>query len=235
MKKTRLVGSVVVSVFMALLLGGCGTSSQARKVDVEEANLVNPALLKKGDDDQALYRYLGPNANMKQYTKVLVDPIMVKKDGQLDKEELENYQTLANNAYVYLTKELEKDYSIVKTPEPGAVRIQMAIIDADSSKPVRNTLATVFPIGMAVSLVKYSATGKSTGVGEITAEMRITDATTGELLAAALDRRVGEKKFTKLWSSWYNADEALKYWAERTRFAFCQLRSGMNCVKPGSE
>jgi len=234
MKSMITAAGVIMGLALAVSLAGCGTSSQARSVDLN-ATLVNPSLLKEGKDDQSLYRYVKPGLDLKQYTKVSVDPVMVRKDGELDKDEMENYQKLANNAFVYMTEELGKDYQLVKSPEPGALRIQMAIIDADSSKPVRNTLATVFPIGMALSLVKYGATGKSTGVGEITAEMRITDGGTGELLGAALDRRVGEKKFSKLWSSWYNADEALKYWAQRTRFAFCEMRGGGKCVKPEGE
>jgi hypothetical protein len=131
-----------------------------------------------------------------------------------------------------LTKELEKDYRIVKTPEPGTLRIQMAIVDADSSKPVRNTLSTIVPVGMVLSLGKYTATGKQVGVGEITVQMKITDANTGELLGAALDRRLGGKELSKLWSGWHNADDALQYWAKRLRFALCDMRGGANCVKP---
>ena len=112
------------------------------------------------------------------------------------------------------------------------MRIQTAIIDADNAKPVRNTLSTFMPIGMGVSLLKYGATGKQSGVGEITAEMKITDASTGELLAAALDRRVGGKEISELWSKWHNADNALQFWAKRTRYALCNARGGAKCVKP---
>ncbi|MGZ3648633.1 MAG: DUF3313 domain-containing protein, partial [Syntrophales bacterium] len=146
--------------------------------------------------------------------------------------ELENYQKLANNAYVYLTQELEKDYRIVKAPEPGTLRVQMAIVDADPSKAVRNTLSTFVPVGMVLSLVKYAATGKQAGVGEITVEMKVTDASTGELLGAALDRRVGGKEVTKLWSSWNNANDALQYWAKKLRFVLCDMSGRANCEKP---
>jgi len=88
------------------------------------------------------------------------------------------------------------------------------------------------PIGMALSAVKYSATGKQAGVGEITLQLRITDANTGELLGAALDRRVGGKEVTKLWSSWHNADDALQYWAKKVSFRLCEMRAGANCEKP---
>ena len=233
MKRMKMAAILVIVVAFALQLGGCGVGShQARSLDVNESPLVNPDILVKGADDQALYRYVNPKADFKQYSKLMIDPVLVYKYAELDKEELENYQKLANNAYVYLMKEMEKDYQIVKFPEPGALRIQMAIVDADSSKPVRNTLSTIVPIGMALSAVKYSATGKQAGVGEITLQLRITDANTGELLGAALDRRVGGKEVTKLWSSWHNADDALQYWAKKVSFRLCEMRAGANCEKP---
>jgi len=233
MKRMKTAGLFVMVATAALQFGGCAVGSyQARSVDLKESPLVNPAILEKGSGDQALYRYVNPSANIRQYTKVMIDPVMVSKDGELDASELQNYQTLANNAYVFLTQALEKDYQIVKSPEPLTMRLQMAIIDADSAKPVRNTLSTLMPIGMGISLLKYAATGKQSGVGEITVEMKATDASTGELLGAALDRRVGGKEISELWSQWHNADSALQYWAKRVSFVLCQQRGGANCVEP---
>lgn len=225
---------VIMSMGMAALLGGCAGSYQGRSVDIKQATLFDPSILTEGKDGQSIYRYINPKADVKQYTKVFVDKVLVRKDGQLDKDELQDYQNLTYNAYVFLSKELGKDYTVVTTPEPGAMRVQMAIIDADSSKPVRNTLSTFVPVGMVLSLVKYSAVGKQSGVGEISIEMLITDATTGEVLGAALDRRVGGKEVSKLWSSWANANAALEYWAQQLRFALCDMRGGgVKCVKPG--
>jgi len=234
MKRIRLAVAVIMGMTVAVILSGCAGSYQGRSVDIKQATLFDPNILTEGKDGQSLYRYVNPKADVKQYSKVFVDKVLVRKDGQLDKDELQNYQTLTYNAYVLLTKELGKDYTMVTTPEPGAMRIQMAIIDADSSKPVRNTLSTFVPVGMALSLVKYSAVGKQSGVGEISVEMLITDATTGEMIGAALDRRVGGKEVSKLWSSWANANAALEYWAQQLRFVFCDMRGGgVKCVKPG--
>ena len=234
MKRMSAAMVVIMSMGMAALLGGCAGSYQGREVDIKQATLFDANILQEGKEGQSLYRYVNPKADIKQYSKIYVDKVLVRKDGQLDAEELQNYQNLTYNAYVYLNQELAKDYTMVLTPEPGAMRIQMAIIDADSSKPVRNTLSTFVPVGMVLSLVKYSATGKQSGVGEISVEMLITDATTGELLGAALDRRIGGKEVSKLWSSWANANAALEYWAQQLRFVFCDMRGGgVKCVKPG--
>lgn len=227
----RAVLLIAVSAAMALL-GGCTSSMQARKVEISETTLVNPTLLEKGSGNQALYRYVNPQVVMRDYSKVMVDPILIRKDGELSNSEYENYQRLANNGYVYLTEELGKDYTIVHNPEAGTFRVQMAIVDADSSKPVRNTLSTIMPIGIGLSAVKYAATGKPSGVGDITMEMKVTDATSGQLLGAALDRRVGGKTPEGIVDPWYNADEALKYWTKRLAYVLCNMRIGTNCVNP---
>jgi hypothetical protein len=232
----RIRTALIVIMGVTALLGGCAGSYQARNVDIKETTLFDSNILQKGKEGQSLYRYVNPKADIRKYTRIFVDKVLVRKDGQLDKDELQDYQNLSYNAYVYLTKELEKDYTVVLTPEPGAMRVQMAITDADSSKPVRNTLSTFVPVGMVLSLVKYSATGKQSGVGEISVEMLITDVSTGELLGAALDRRVGGKEVNKLWSSWANANAALEYWAQQLRFVFCDMRGdGVKCVKPGEQ
>ena len=47
-----------------------------------------------------------------------------------------------------------------------------------------------------------------------------------------MDRRVGGKEISELWSSWYNADEALKYWAKRVGFFICTEKKMQGCVSP---
>lgn len=223
---------LLLFIMMAgIALGGCA-SHHARSMDAKGALLVDSSILVEGTGDQALYRYVNPKLDIRKYTKILIDPVIVSKSAELDAGELENYQKLATNAYIYLSGELGKDYLIVKNPEPAAMRIQMAIIDADSSKPVRNLMSSVIPMSIGISALKYVVTGKQSGVGEISGEFRITDATTGELLGAALDRRVGGKAAQGIWDTWYNADEALKYWARKGRFLLCKKRDGKDCEQP---
>ena len=233
MKKPTLSGLIVSTTAFALLLGGCAGSYQARSVDLKpDTMLVNPDILQKGTGDEALYRYVNPAVDFKSYSKVIIDPVLISKQAELDQDQLINYQKLANNAYVYLNQQLGVQLSVVTAPEPGTIRLQMAIVDADKSKPVRNLLSSVMPIGIGLSIVKYTATGKQSGVGEITAEMRATDAVTGQLLFAALDRRVGGKAAEGIWDTWYNADAALQYWAKRSAYVICTQRGIPTCEKP---
>jgi hypothetical protein len=232
MKRQETMSAIALSVVVALLLGGCAGSYHARSLDIKETMFVNPAILTPGASGQALYRYRNPNVKSGRYNKVLVDPVLLSRSAELDAENLENYQKLANNAYVYLVQEFRKEGSIVKSPEPGAVRLQLAILEANPSSPVRNVLSSVIPIGIGISAIKGASTGKQAGVGEITAEFKVTDAMTGELLGAAVDRRVGGKSVEGMYDSWSNADDALKFWGKQVHYIFCMERGGTNCVKP---
>ena len=216
----------------ALTFSGCGASQQARSMEIKDSLLINPAILEKGAEGQALYRYENPKADFKSYSKILIDPVIMSKAADMDADEAENYQKLVNNAFVLLNDQLKNDYSIVKSPEPGTLRVQMAILAASSASKVRSVTSTVLPIGLALNLVKYSATGKPSAVGDITVEIKMTDAATGELLGAAVDQRVGGMNIAGAWDSWRTADGALDYWAKQVRFVLCQKRGGAACVKP---
>lgn len=227
-----LFGLFALAAAAAFVLGGCAASYHARGMDLKDTMLINPSILKPGTGDQALYRYKNPAAAGRRYTKVLVDPVLLRRSTELDAETLENYRKLANNAYLYLAEELGKDYEIASSPGPETLRVQLAILDAEPGSPVRNVISSVAPIGIGISAIKGAVTGKQTGVGEITAEFKVSDALTGELLGAAVDRRVGGKAPGGMFDSWYNADAAMKYWAKRLRFVLCAERGGPDCVKP---
>ncbi len=232
MKRKGTVSLVVLSASAALLLAACAASYQARGVEMKDTLLVNPSILSPGTGDQALYRYKNPAAEGRKYAKVLIDPVLFRKSSELDAKTLENYQTLANNAFVYLSEELRNDFKVVSSPEPDTLRVQLAIVEAEPSSRVRNVISSVVPIGIGISAIKGAGTGKQTGVGEITAEFKVSDAVTGELLGAAIDRRVGGKDVSGMYDSWYNADAALKYWAKRMRFVLCTESGRKDCVKP---
>lgn len=221
----------VLSLLTVLALSSCTGTYQARSVDLENTVLVNPRILKKGSDDQALYRYVNPNANFSRYNKVLIAPILISKAVEAEPDDKEDYESLAHNAHAYLAQELQKHFTLVKSPSPGTMKIQMAIVEADSSKPIR-TLLSITPIGMGMNLVKLAATGKKAGVGEITAEFVISDAVTKQVLGAAVDRQVGNKNPSTMFNIWANANSGLEYWAKKLTYALCEEKGIKDCVNP---
>jgi hypothetical protein len=76
------------------------------------------------------------------------------------------------------------------------------------------------------------ATGVSAFTGSASAELKVTDSTTGMLLVAAVDRRGGTKSLSGMTNSWNDVEEAYRFWAEKLRCRLCQWRGGMDCVEP---
>jgi Protein of unknown function (DUF3313) len=82
-------------------------------------------------------------------------------------------------------------------------------------------VSSVVPIGAAISGSYEYVTGKPTFQGEAAAEAKITDAQTGEVLAAAVDQRMGGRALNSATTKWTDVNNILAYWAQQLRFRLC--------------
>ncbi len=94
-----------------------------------------------------------------------------------------------------------------------------------------DTVSTYVPQLRLVSEAKNVFTGKPSFVGEAAFEGRLTDAHTGELLGAAVDKRVGGKTIKNM-DSWLDVKNAIDYWVESFAYNSCTLRKGTDCKAP---
>ncbi len=224
----------ILLCFVALLLStSCSVSKQARSVEKsgylgEEVN----ALMKEGQEGEALFIYKVKAVSPKQYTKVMIDKVSFLKPKNASKDEIADLQKLATNFTIFLKEELGKDYQIVANPGPGTVRYNIAITSASDSNRLFEVMSLIPPYGLGISLAKDFITGKPTAVGEITMEIKAVDAETGKLLGAAVDRRVGGKTLSGMMDTWDDANHAMRYWAQRVRYVNCLGRGKSNCEEP---
>lgn len=116
------------------------------------------------------------------------------------------------------------------------MRVSIALIKVEESVPALATVSSIGVPGNVLalgSLVKNIATGKPSFVGEAVIEGKVIDSRTGELLGAAVDRRVGGNSLSAgRMSSWGDVEAALRYWAENSRYRFCRARGGKDCEPP---
>jgi hypothetical protein len=225
---------VTVLALLALLWSaGCAATKQAN--EAKPSGFIGASVpLTKGSGDMPLLYYKNSKADWKSYDKILLDPVAIyrgrdAKDG-VPKEDL---QRLANNFYNIIYVRYSKYYKMTDKPEPGTLRIQIAITKAEESMPVADVVSSVIPQLRATSLVKDFVTGKPSFVGEASIEGKVTDAVTGELLAAGVDRRVGKKDLTaESFSSWGDVNQSLEYWAARSTWRLCRLKGRSDCEKP---
>ena len=73
-------------------------------------------------------------------------------------------------------------------------------------------VSNLVPLAMATSGAYEYITGNPTFQGEAAAEAKVTDAQTGELLAAAVDKRMGGRTMASAETSWADFNNILAYW-----------------------
>ena len=224
---------LLITMAAVLFCSGCSVTKQARSVD-KSGYLGDDiyAIVKEGKGGESLLIYKNDQVNPKKYTSIMIDMVSYIAPKDASKDELTDLQKLATNFTIFMKEELGKDYKIVTSPESGTVRYSIAITSADDSNRLFEVLSLIPPYGLGISIAKDFITGKPTAVGEISMEIKAVDAETGELLGAAVDRRVGGKNFSGMMDTWDDANQAMRYWAKRVRYVNCLGSGRSNCEKP---
>src|SRR6266481_5072789 len=117
--------------FSVLVLAGCAHSYQARHVTPTSFFGTSAPLLEKGkrrDDPLLVYRRAG--TDWSSYDKIILDPVEIwTTDSSSSANEWTDIQKLAEDFHRTLTEKLAKSYRMVDTPQPGAIRIRVGMID----------------------------------------------------------------------------------------------------------
>ncbi len=156
--------------------------------------------------------YIDPTADFRAYDKIMIDPVSgyaKSRESGMARLSKAEQQHLVNCFDAALRENLKRDFALVDQPGLGVIRLRVAIIEAQGSKVLLDTVSSVIPFGVALSAVKAAVTGKHLSVGEITAECEGLDSRTGRRLFAAVDARVGRKytfKFDKF-NKWHTAED----------------------------
>lgn len=230
---------IPVFALAVTLLIGCSPTKQARSMETSGFLGDIYPRMHKGGDNEGLLLYKNPKILLiprGTYKKILLDPVQVWGEASADPAKQKEMQQVAEMLHSLVYRSLEKDYEMVTSPSPNTLRIQAALTRADKADVVLRAASTI-PAPMNVlalsSLVKNLGTGKPLFVGEISAEIKMLDAQSGEVLAASADRRVGNKRLdADSFDSWDDVHKAMEFWAEQIRYRLCQQRGGSNCVMP---
>jgi hypothetical protein len=228
---------IPLSIASLLLLGGCVSSSRARKVTPTGFLGESASLLKKGGSDEALLVYKNKGTDWKTYDKIVLDPVTLwgVESSNLTPEDLADYQELVNSFFGTLKEKLSKDYTIVEAPTPGALRMQVAIINGKPATATLKVVKTVAPYAGYADTLWAFVTGKPAFAGEASIEGMIRDSESQELLAAWADRRVGGNQLGEATvSDWGDVENILTYYSDYVRYLLCVQRKAKDCKKPSS-
>jgi len=209
---------------------GCALTQRAAVTDQNYCPFLGSAVCAKltptTDKKEADLRYVNPNARWTQYSKVLIEPVTFW-GGDDTKISAADQRTLTNYFYKVLEQELSKKFQVVDQPGPGVMTISVALEDATTATPVLRSVSLVEPHVRLLATLKYLATGTFPFIGSAQAEAKITDSMTGQVLAAAVSKRVGggSPKAAAQWELG-DAENALTYWAQMTTTRLSSWTSG---------
>ncbi|MFA5919954.1 MAG: DUF3313 domain-containing protein [Methylococcaceae bacterium] len=200
-----------------LLLSACSTTHKAaiNQSDVNCVFLVNDcSLLTSGGKDQADLRYVNPAAQWTHYNKIMIDPVTFWA-GDSTPISPADQQMLVNYFFQQLKTKLGQKFAIVNQPGLGVMKLDVAIADAETATPVLRSISMIVPQAHVLANLEYLATGSFPFVGAAQAEAKVTDSVSGQILAMAVDKRIGGGEFTTGFQwQWGDAEDAVNAWAD---------------------
>ena len=223
-------------LFTSILINtGCARTLQARYVETTKFH-DDYSILHEGEDGQPLLCFWKDGIDWKPYKKIILEPVSIIKtpESGLNETTHAELSRLKELLDYRLRDALKKDYTLVRQPGPDVIRIEFAITEAETSTVLLDTFSTFYPSARALSGLKWLLTGTEFYVGKASIESKITDAETGELLMASVDRRAGGKTLTGAGNSWDDVEQAFIFWARQLSYELCQKQNREQCQAPES-
>jgi len=221
--RTRVSACAVALLFSV----GCASTVQQKPQAPESLGFLSGVYdkLEPGNEGQLALRYVNRNMDWKQYKQVLLDPVQywASTEGSMAPDVSQMLTTYFYNA---LHQNLEKvGVPLAPLPGPGVLRAEFALLDASSATPILRSVSVMVPQAILLNTAQSLFTDRYAFSGHIEVAMKVTDSRSGELLAAALDRRSGGVGIQQAaqWK-WGDAEAAMDNWAEHLVARLQELR-----------
>jgi hypothetical protein len=216
-QSTSRVFIAIALVTAAAMVAACATTRQSRGTGDASGFLGDYSNLRKGEKDEPQLIYIRPDVDWSSYDAFHLESVTLWRNEKTDDVPEEEQQILTDFLFQAVQTELSKDYEMVTEPGPNVLELRLAITEAKGSKAVMNTITSVIPqLRLLTSIVGMSA-GTSVLVGKAGVEAEITNAMSGDRLAAALDQRQGTKAVRGGVKTWSDVKLAYEFWAKRLR------------------
>jgi len=192
---------LLVALFIGLaplLISGCAGPETARTGFLKDYSKLTPH-----PDIDGRFRYINPKMNVGDYSKFIVDPVVLNlskegKEEEIDQEDLNEQVTFFHGK---ILEEIGKDYQIVNKPGKGVARVRVAITHIDKTNPALN----IHP-GTKLS---------GAGLGGAGMEAELIDSVTGETIGSAIDFQKGSRLSLVAGLKWFgHAQAVMENWAE---------------------
>ena len=220
----------IVAGLAAITLSACAATTKQTPLPsiVESGFLTDYSLLAPGKGDEAQLIYRNPKADLSKYDKLIFDRVHVwrtHEDGLDDLEE-EELQRLADDLYHAIRSRLEDNYTFVEEPEESAIELHMALTDVKKSDVPLDVFSTSAPAERLISDTQALSAGTLAFVSAALVELEIDNSDSGDVLVAAVDRRLWRKSMKGGVDSWVHLYAAFEAWADRIDTRLGEVRAG---------
>jgi Protein of unknown function (DUF3313) len=227
------------------VLAGCASTPPSGPAGLgpQYAALIKyPDRLKAATGPMGGYLWIAPNANMKQYDKVLLTRILVTLD-QSENKTVDPVTQAKLTAYFRsaLVKALEPKFPVVMQPGPGVLVVRATLVDLVPVNVAEDVAYQAVPFGAGVvaELAEGPVTGEGFGsapfLGRTGIVAQFFDGQTNQLIGEYADTQFGKQYVVNLskgataaaetgwdqyWKglkSWGYAQEAFTGWAQAFR------------------
>lgn len=228
--------AVVVILLGALGLSGCATTERG-----SDDNMVGSGFLegwygrmRPGTDDEGLRVYRNPKAPaiIRKSDAIVLAPVQLWL-GANSGLTTEQGEELAERFYTTLYNTLAKDYRMLDTPEPGALYFEVALTGAEGADVTRDIISKAVAPARLLSTAASKLTGEPMFQGSAAIEAKISEAASGEVLVASMDRRVGGNAINAdTLKTWGDVYAIMDFWAAGISFKLCTARGDSDCEAP---
>jgi hypothetical protein len=216
---------------LALLTGllACSTTTELKpQMGQQVQGFLGDAypLLQPGKEGQVALRYIAQGVDWQQYHGTVLEPVQFWA-GADSKLAPDAQLMLSTYLYNSLKENLGKvGIDLVDLPGPGVMRAQIGLTDVTKATPVLRTVSVIVPQARLLNQAQQLVTGSYGFSGSAEVAIKVTDSHTGQLLAAAIDRRGGGGAVSQaaVWQ-WGDAKAAIDLWSQRFADQMVELRA----------
>lgn len=236
--------TVVVSLAFGVLAAGCAsTPAGPEGLKQYDEVLKYPDRLKPNTGPAGGYFWMAPNANIRQYDKVLLARIMVTLDHKAERSTIDpvTQAKLVDDFRAAIIKALAPKYPVVSRPGPGVLVTRITLVDLVPVNVKEDIAyqAVPFGAGVAAELAEGPIMGEGFGsapfLGRTGIVVQFFDGQTNQLIGEYADTQFGkqyvanfskgvtaaaEEGWQQYWKglkSWGYAQEAFTGWAQAFR------------------
>ena len=220
MRNTRSPISLLAAVLLSVAVvsqAGCAAVRGRRDAPARSGFLGDYSQLKPRKGHELHDVYINPHTKWRSYDAIYIDTVTFWVHEETQHLEEEERQMLTDLLYKALYDQLSEKFVIVDQPGAHDIRVRAALTQAKGAKVAVRTVSSIVPTMFVVSTAVGLSADVANTVGTATLEAELIDAVTGERLAAAVDRRAGNKSVlagTRTFKTWGDVQAACEFWAE---------------------